>query len=226
MVSQPATRNSDLLHGEVAVAGQARGRLGWPPHVVPFSSVVSDGTLSQPHEMLVEHIKHNALQVGDEFVLRSGAVSSWYVDARMTTFDGLGARLVGKVVLEMLDPTSVGVGGMTIGADPIAVATAITAANAGRSLRAFSIRKEPKHHGVGGRMVGPIAPGDRVTLLEDTTTTGGAFFEAMDVAVAFGLDIVQALALVDRSDGAVAAQMDDRGVAYQVVIPTELLDGP
>src|SRR5690606_22786248 len=99
----------------------------------------------------------------------------------------------------LMDPTAVAVGGMTVGADPIAVATAIAGARAGRPLRAFSIRKEAKDHGTGGRVVGPVAAGDRVTVVEDTTTTGSAAMEAIEALRVEGIEVVQVIALVDQT---------------------------
>ena len=163
---------------------------------------------------LRDHLAANAVRTDGPFVLRSGAVADWYIDARRTTFDGLGARLVGKAVLEVLDPTIVAVGGLTMGADPIAVATAIAGATTGHPLRSFSIRKETKAHGTGGRLVGPVGAGEAVCLLEDTSTTGDAVFEAHTAALAEGLDVRQAVCLVDRSDGVVAERMATAGIPY------------
>jgi orotate phosphoribosyltransferase len=139
-------------------------------------------------------------------------VSEWYLDARQTTFDGEGARLVGAAVLDVLSPDIEAVGGMTMGADPIAIATALGASERGRPLRAFSIRKSEKSHGVGGRLVGPVRPGDRVAILEDTTTTGSAAGEATDVALSAGLVVSQAIALVDRSNGVASKRFSERGI--------------
>ena len=97
------------------------------------------------------------------------------------------------------------VGGPTQGADPIAVATALVATGRGRPLKAFSVRARAKDHGSGGRLVGPVGPHDRVAVVEDTTTTGGSLLEVADVLAAEGIPVVQAIVLVDRSDGAVAA---------------------
>jgi orotate phosphoribosyltransferase len=155
--------------------------------------------------------------------LRSGAVASWYLDARQTTFDGQGAAVVAEALLEVLDDRVAALGGMTMGADPVAVAAAVIAAQNGRILRAFSIRKETKTHGAGGRMVGPVTRGDPVAILEDTTTTGGALLEAIEVAVASGLEVVQAIALVDRSGSVVQGRMVDAGIRYQALIaPADL----
>jgi orotate phosphoribosyltransferase len=170
---------------------------------------------------LIEHLRDNGLRLDGPFTLRSGEISDWYLDARQTTFDGSGARLVGAAVLEVLDADVDAVGGMTMGADPISIATAVVAAERGRLLRAFSIRKSEKDHGLGGRLVGPVAKGMRVAILEDTTTTGSAAGEATDVAVDAGLEVVQAIALVDRSGGVAARKFADRGIP-QVALVTPL----
>src|SRR5690606_27571562 len=145
------------------------------------------------------HPVENALRTDGPFTLRSGQVSSWYVDARQTTFDGQGAVHVGVRVRGLMDPAAVAGGGMTMGADPTAVATGIAGARAGRPLRAFSSRKEAKDHGTGGRVVGPVAAGDRVTVVEDTTTTGSPAMEAIEALRVEGIEVVQLIALVDRS---------------------------
>ena len=179
-------------------------------------------TLSDTKAALAEHLHANAIRTDGPFTLRSGAVSDWYLDARQTTFSGDGALLVGAAVLDELGEVDA-VGGLTMGADPVAMGTAMYASLHGRALRAFSIRKEPKDHGIGGRLAGPVNAGDRVAMVEDTTTTGGAFFEAIDVAVAEGLDIVQAVVLVDRSGGKVTELMARRGVKYSIVLLPEQL---
>lgn len=166
-----------------------------------------------PRQALLDHLIEHALRTDGPFTLRSGQVSSWYLDARQSTFDGRGARLVGGAVLEMIDPSVDAVGGMTMGADPIAIATAV--AGAERGLRAFSVRKEAKDHGTGGRVVGPVAAGDRVSIIEDTTTTGSAAFEAMEAVRAEGLEVVEVVTLVDRSGGAAAERFADAGVPFR-----------
>lgn len=172
---------------------------------------------------LIDHLVAHSLRTDGPFTLRSGAVSSWYLDARQTTFDGTGSRLVGEAVLSVLDPEVLAVGGMTIGADPIAVATAATAAGRGRQLKAFSIRKEPKDHGTGGRLVGPVDPSMAVAVLEDTTTTGSAAVEAARYLIEEGFDVVQAIALVDRSDGKAAENFAGLGIPHvALVVPSDL----
>jgi len=174
-------------------------------------------------DALLEHLKAHALRTDGPFTLRSGAVSSWYLDARQTTFDGQGAWVVGRAVYEVLATEVEAVGGMTMGADPIAIATAMVAADHGRPLKAFSIRKTAKDHGTGGRLVGPIGPGAKVAILEDTTTTGGAAVEAAEHAIEEGLHIVQAIALVDRSDGLAASNFAALGIPHvALATPSDL----
>jgi len=179
--------------------------------------------ISEKRRALITHLRDHGLRTDGPFELRSGAVASWYLDARQTTFDGGGALAVAEAVLEVLDERVEAIGGMTIGADPIAVAGALLATQRGRPLRSFSIRKEVKGHGAGGRLVGPVGSDDVVAVLEDTTTTGGALLEALEVAVFSGLQVVQVIALVDRSGGDVQDLVVAAGFPYLALItPTDL----
>ncbi len=169
-------------------------------------------------ELLRRHVRTDG-----PFTLASGEVTSWYLDARQATFDGAGAAIVGDAVLGVLAPDAAAVGGMTMGADPVAVATALRGAQAGRPLRAFSVRKETKAHGVGGRLVGPVAAGDRVAIVEDTCTTGATLAAVAAVLAAAGVDVVQAVTLVDRGGGEPARRMDDAGIPYVAILtPADL----
>lgn len=186
-------------------------------------SATESGDLSGFSRNLIDHLRGNAVRTGGPYTLRSGQVSSWYIDARQTTFDGDGARLVGAAVLERLANEVTAVGGMTMGADPIAVATAVVAAGTGRPLRAFSVRKEAKDHGVGGRLVGPVVEGDVVAALDDTVTTGSALIESIDVMIESGLRVAQAICLVDRSGGQAERRCSERGVSFvALVLPADL----
>ena len=169
------------------------------------------------------HLRRHAVRTDGPFTLRSGATSAWYVDARQTTFDGAGAALVGEAIATVLDPDVTAVGGLTMGADPMAIATAIASAANGRPLRAFSVRKEAKDHGIGGRLVGPVGEGDVAAVLEDTTTTGSAMFEAIGALKEAGIRIAQVVALVDRSAGVAAANVEAIGIPYvSLVTPADL----
>ena len=177
-------------------------------------------TLSALQAAVADHLHSNSIRTDGPFVLRSGRVSDWYLDARQTTFSGEGARLVGAAVWERMADADA-VGGMTMGADPIAVATAMHAAEQGRSLKAFSIRKAVKDHGTGGRLVGPVRAGDRVVMIEDTVTTGGTLLDAIEVARSEGLGIVQVVVLVDRSGGEAGRRISALGIPYTAVLRPE-----
>ncbi len=174
-------------------------------------------------EALIAHLSEHAVRTDGPFTLRSGETSSWYIDARQTTFDGTGAWLVGRAVLAEVPKDVDAVGGMTMGADPIAVATAIASAEAGRTIGSFSIRKEAKDHGTGGRLVGPVAAGSSVVALEDTTTTGSALVEAIEALVESGVEVVKAIALVDRSGETTRDRVEALGIPYvALVTPADL----
>lgn len=173
---------------------------------------------SVPRQRLVDHLRRYAVRTDGPFTLRSGATSDWYIDARQTTFDGSGAIAVGEAVVEVLAPDITAVGGLTMGADPIAVATAVAAAAGGRPLRAFSVRKQTKSHGTGGRIVGPVGQNDVVAVLEDTTTTGSAMFEAVEELTAAGIRIAQVVTLVDRSNGVAARKAAAAGIPYVALV--------
>lgn len=180
-----------------------------------------DGAVAR--QALIDHLTAHALRTDGPYTLRSGAVSDWYVDGRQTTFDGAGARLAGEAVLSVLHPGAAAIGGMTMGADPIAIATAIVAAERGRHLKAFSIRKEAKNHGTGGRLVGPVEPSMPVAVLEDTTTTGAAAVEAARYLLDRGFEIVQAIALIDRSAGKAKANFAEFDIDHvALVLPDDL----
>jgi len=173
---------------------------------------------------LIAHLRSHALRTDGPFTLRSGEVSDWYLDGRQTTYDGEGGRLVGRCVLAVVADDVTAVGGMTMGADPIAVATATLA---DRPLKAFSVRREAKGHGTGGRLVGPVGPGDRAAVVEDTVTTGGSMAEAVEVLRAADIDVVQAIVLVDRSNGGAVRRMQELGVPFTaLVLPEDLGVGP
>ncbi len=175
---------------------------------------------SDAHKALVTHIKANALRTDGPFQLTSGGTSSWYLDGRQVTYSGTGGRLVAACIGELLDPAVTAVGGLTMGADPVALAAALLAEP---PLRAFSIRKEAKAHGAGGRIVGPLHPDDKVAVVDDTTTTGGSFVESITVLRAAGVAVVQALVIVDRSSGRAGTRCAELGVPFSAVIyPADL----
>lgn len=172
---------------------------------------------------LIAHLRTNALFKDGPYTLRSGVRSDWYLDARLTTLSGDGAPMVGATFLDLLDPEVEALGGMTMGADPIAIAVAMVAHQHQRKINAFSVRKTTKQYGTGGRLVGPISAGMAVAIVEDTTTTGGAMVEAAEAAMAAGLRVVQAIALLDRSEGRAAEAFAEHSIPFQaVLLPRDL----
>ncbi|MCL4503225.1 MAG: orotate phosphoribosyltransferase [Deltaproteobacteria bacterium] len=139
---------------------------------------------------------------GKPYTLASGRVSPYYIDCRPVTHNAEGLFLIGEIFCEMLrDIRLAAVGGLTMGADPIAHAIALTSYQKGRPINAFSVRKAAKEHGTGGLVVGDVKPGDRVAILEDVVTTGGSALKAIAAARDFGLQVDRVLILVDRQEG-------------------------
>jgi orotate phosphoribosyltransferase len=136
------------------------------------------------------------------FKLVSGRESPYYVDCRPTTFSARGLALIGEIFFEMLRDLQVdAIGGLTLGADPIAHAVALTSVRKGRPINSFSVRKQAKEHGTGGLVVGDVQAGDRVVIVEDVITTGVSTLKAIAAAREFGLEVVKVLILVDREEG-------------------------
>lgn len=145
-----------------------------------------------------------------QVVLSSGKQSDFYIDCKQTALTAEGHALIGRVFVERLgklDPPVVAAGGLTLGADPIASAVALTSFLAGHPIDAFIIRKEPKGHGTAAWIEGrkAISDGARVAILEDVITTGASTLKAVERARESGLLPVCVLALVDRGEGGVDA---------------------
>ncbi|MGI8847666.1 MAG: orotate phosphoribosyltransferase [Candidatus Dormibacteria bacterium] len=154
------------------------------------------------HALLAER----AFRWGD-FVLSSGRRSNFYFDGRQVTLDGRGLHLVSMLMLERCRAArATTVGGLTLGADPIAAGVALQSDIDGAPLRAFIVRKEAKSHGAGGRIAGPaLNAKDRVVIVDDTTTTGTSFLNAAEAAREVGASIVGCIVIVDREEGAAEA---------------------
>ena len=138
------------------------------------------------------------------FTLASGRQSSLYIDARITTMSPDGLALIGPLGLAAIHDagwTADAVGGLTLGADPIACAISYASATSATPVRAFTVRKEPKAHGTGRLIEGPFRAGDRVVVIEDTITTGSSARKAIDAVRAEDGNVLGVLALVDRQEG-------------------------
>ena len=165
-------------------------------------------------EELLAGIKAKGVVHGD-FVLSSGQHASSYVDLRRVTLDGRLAPLVGRVLLNATAGLSYdAVGGLTLGADPVATAMLPAAANRSTPIDAFVVRKGEKAHGLQRRIEGPDVTGRRVLALEDTSTTGDSVLTAVDALEAAGAEVVGVAAIVDRG---ARQKILDRGLPYIAV---------
>ncbi len=157
---------------------------------------------------LLELVRQEALQIGS-FTLASGKTASYYLDCRLVTLHPRGANQIAAGMLALIDkitPSVAAVGGMAIGADPIAAAIVTLAGQRPETaeqpaLRGFMVRKEPKGHGAGRQVEGPVKAGQRVVIVEDVITSGGSAIKAAEAARAFGLEVVKVIGIVDRLAG-------------------------
>ena len=175
---------------------------------------------------LIQLLAQRSVRVG-RFTLSSGRESNYYVDARLTTMSPEGLAVIGPLALAAIREkkwAADAVGGLTLGADPIAYSIALASVNAPPLVRAFTVRKEAKQHGTGRLIEGPMREGDRVVVIEDTITTGGSALRAAEAVQNAGATVSGILALVDREeDGRAIIE----GQGFQVVslaTISELLD--
>ena len=150
-----------------------------------------------------------------QFTLASGKQSNFYIDARLTTMSPDGLAIIGPLALSALRETGWNVdavGGLTLGADPIAYAISYASAASDHPLRAFTVRKESKAHGTGKLLEGPFREGDRVAVIEDVITTGGSALRAIEAVRSANGSVAGVLALVDRGEGGRQA-IEQAGVA-------------
>ena len=171
------------------------------------------------HEQLRQLLLEKSVRTG-EFTFASGKKSDLYVDCRVTSFDAQGARLIGEsgwaLVRDHLTGkglSAAAIGGMTLGADPIALAIGMESARQqpDRFLQVFTVRKEAKEYGAGRRIEGNFSSGDPVVVVDDVVTTGGSTLRAIDAIEAEGGKVLFAFVLVDREEGGRQA-LEERGV--------------
>lgn len=161
---------------------------------------------------LLSAIKDLAVVHGD-VVLSSGQRASWYIDLRRVTLDGRAAPLAGRVMLELTgDLDYEAVGGLTLGADPVATAMMHAAHSMGRRLDAFVVRKTQKEHGLQRRVEGPEVAGRRVLAVEDTSTTGSSVLTAVDALTDAGAQVVGVAVIVERG---ARPRVTERGLTYR-----------
>jgi orotate phosphoribosyltransferase len=179
--------------------------------------------VTSPRERLLEIIRAKAIVHG-RVTLSSGKEADYYVDLRRITLDGEAAPLVGQVMRRLTaDLAFDAVGGLTLGADPVATAMLHAAAAAGERLDAFVVRKAGKAHGLQQRIEGPSIAGRRVLVVEDTTTTGASPLEAVSAAREAGAEVVAVATIADRATGAGERLEAEAGVPYLFVYSLEEL---
>jgi orotate phosphoribosyltransferase len=171
-------------------------------------------------QALKELFRARAMKFGD-FTLASGKKSTYYVDKMQVTLHSHGLRMISEGFWDTLQGTQFdAIGGMVIGADPLVGGVLTIASQAGRDLKGFLVRKEPKGHGTKNYIEGPLAAGDRVVIVEDVVTTGGSSLQAIDRVQEFGAQVVQVLAIVDRLEGG-AANFEARGIPFRALMTIE-----
>jgi len=174
--------------------------------------------VTDARELLISSIRDLAVFHGD-FTLTSGKKATYYVDLRRVSLDHRVAPLIGQVMVDLIAevPDVAAVGGLTMGADPIASAVLHQGVALGRGYDAFVVRKEPKDHGRGRQVEGPDLQGKRVVVLEDTSTTGGSPLAAARALEAVGAEIAAVAVVVDRATGAREA-IEAAGYPYLAAI--------
>ena len=165
---------------------------------------------------LRDHLLEHSVKRGD-FTLKSGRKSSWFIDSKQTVCRPEAMLAVAHGVLSVMPEEVTAIGGLTMGADPVAFVTAGVAATEGRALKAFRVRKETKDHGGGGRIAGALDPGDLVVITEDTVTRGTSLLEAAQVVIEAGAQPVLLVAIVDRG-GTVGAMAAAEGLAFRALL--------
>lgn len=155
--------------------------------------------MSSNRERLLEMVRQ--VVVMGEVKLASGKTSNFYINGKKITLDPEGLSLVSEALLELVPKEAQAVGGLTLGADPMAAGLALVAYQKGRRLNAFIVRKQQKGHGTKDLLEGDLPHGSKCIVLEDVVTTGGSALKAVEVLEAEGHTVLGVLALVDRQEG-------------------------
>lgn len=166
--------------------------------------MMSDAYIEQIRHQLLEHIIDKSFNYSEEPIFRlvSGRMSNYYIDCKKTTLSADAIDLLGSVMYEQIkDLEAEGIGGLTLGADPIAYATSLTCKLKGKIIHPFIVRKTPKDHGIIKWIEGNVKPEDRVIIIEDVITTGQSTMQAIERSREAGLKVIQIIALVDREEG-------------------------
>jgi orotate phosphoribosyltransferase len=166
-------------------------------------------TFAYDRSQLITLIREHALRFGN-FTLASGKQASYYLDCRTITLHPQGANQIAAGMLDVLLSRQFGdipnaVGGLAIGADPITASIVVHAGQRNQHLLGFMVRKEPKQHGTGKLVEGPVTPGQKCVIVEDVITSGGSALKAVQAARDFGMTVIGVLGVIDRLEGGRAA---------------------
>ena len=169
-----------------------------------FGRLSGRPAFAEKRARLLELLRERSFQ-DREVTLSSGLKSNFYIDCKQVSFDAEGATLIGDLfhqLIEELAPAAVAVGGLTLGADPLATATSVLGFQAGKPRATFIVRKEPKGHGTNQWVESTkLAPGAPVVILEDVVTTGASTLRAIERSRLAGFTVLHAIGLVDRMEG-------------------------
>lgn len=176
---------------------------------------------------LIDIIVSKSLEVEEEpvFKLASGMKSNVYIDCRKTTFNARGKQLIGNLIFDRISNLNVNaIGGLMLGAVPVADAVSQTSADRGKPVNSFTVRDVPKEHGLKKVIEGDVNRGDRVIIVDDVVTTGGSTIKAIKAAREFGLDIVKVIVLVDRQEGGKENILEQNVDFEAIMTKQDLLD--
>ncbi|MGD8990221.1 MAG: orotate phosphoribosyltransferase [Desulfobacterales bacterium] len=178
-------------------------------------------------EELIDLLCQKSFKFSQEpiYKLVSGRMSQFYVNCKPVTLCARGMFLAGHLLFDAIkDDDVVAIGGLTFGADPLAVATAFTSELKARPVNAFSIRKTRKDHGMIRWIEGDIQPGERVAIIDDVATTGGSTIKAIERARAEGLEVVRAVIFVDRQEGGIQSIKQHVSKVSSIITRDELVE--
>jgi len=190
--------------------------------------VITDGGYDDWRKQLLDLYLHTpgCVKTGD-VTLASGAKSDLYIDSKMVSLSHKGLQLIGACFLERFLEERLefnAIGGMTVGADPIISACTLLSSCWGHGAKGFIVRKEPKSHGTGKLIEGPLNKGDNVILVEDVTTTGGTLVQATRIVRDYGCKVVAAYTVVDREEGGTESLAKEGVNLFSILVRKDLLN--
>ncbi|MBN1691038.1 MAG: orotate phosphoribosyltransferase [Dehalococcoidia bacterium] len=173
-----------------------------PGRIIFFGRCIQIEAMNKPVDSLIELAKKTGAIKFGEFTLASGAKSNRYFEGKLLTLHPEGAYRVGEAIFNILEGSGAqAIGGLILGAIPIATAVSTISHQRGNPLLAFMVRESPKEHGTKKLIEGPLEPGMRVAIVDDVVTRGGSVFKAIEAVEGLGCKVVKVVAIVDRHEG-------------------------